>query len=46
MRKKNAAYEHAFLLKIILLCLVLPVSLFAQERAEYPNEEPKAKPFE
>jgi len=46
MYKKNAAYEHAFLLKIILLCLVLPVSLFAQERAEYPNEEPKAKPVE
>ncbi len=46
MQIRDTACKHAFLLKIVLLCLVPPVSLFAQEHAEYPNAEPTAKPVE
>ncbi|HUZ45175.1 MAG TPA: porin [Terriglobia bacterium] len=46
MQKKNAAYKPAFLLSIMILCFVLPISLLAQEHAEYPNGMPKAKLLE
>ena len=42
----NATNRHCFFLSILLLCFLLPVSLSAQEHAEYPNGGPKPKLFE
>ena len=46
MQKMDTTQRHFFVLSIILLCFVLPVSLPAQEHAEYPNGEPKPKLLE
>ncbi len=42
----DTADRHSFLLIILLLSFALPVSLSAQEHAEYLNGEPKAKLLE
>ncbi|MEJ2009441.1 MAG: porin [Acidobacteriota bacterium] len=43
----SAIHEHSSLLvKILLLCFLLPVSLDGQERSQYPNGKPKPKLFE
>jgi phosphate-selective porin len=46
MQRADPANKHRFLLGILLLCFVLPVSLAAQQHAEYPHGEPKAKLLE
>jgi len=46
LRKVGPAIKHRLLLGTLILCLVLPVSLAAQQHAEYPNGKPKAKLLE
>jgi len=43
----SAIHEHlSVLVKVLLLCFLLPISLPGQEHQEYPNGEPKPKLFE
>jgi len=42
----NAPHKYSFLLSVLLLCVLLPVSLPGQEHPEDPNGGPKQKPVE
>ncbi len=42
----DSTNRHSFLASLLLLCLLLPISLLAQEQAEYPNGKLKPKLLE